>query len=604
MKIKCRRHIIIVAVMGFKYMCAVQAQVQSIDSAKTFFSKTEKNSDVYIKTCFFIADEYMNTEQYDSAQIWLNKIHEKIPAKKPSLFNYFLITRQAEVYYYNNLPQLGLQESFKGLAVARVLNDSLLLADSYNFIGLFYMNLDSSREALAFYSMGLKFTRQPPFLPKYLSLSKPHHLYNNMALAFYNLKMYDSALANIRLSLQKAYQIKWARGIAIGHKSAGNIFLAMQAADSALKHYNAGKLAAKISRDIDVELLCYGGMAKCLDVLNDYEACKKQLDTALYILETNPALNRYFAFQFLNNAVEIYKARKETGLLARVLELKSDRQAANIKSGNTQIQTILNAGMENEKRLLYMEVQDARQKQNLASTRLGVAITAFALLAVAFFWYRYSQKQKMHLVNVRHKISQDLHDDIGASLSSLQIYGTIAEKTIADNPPKAIEMVQKISQQSKQLMENMNDIVWSMKHADGNTTTLETKIKNFGAELLYDKNIVFSYHISNEAEAALTGIYVRKNILLLIKEAMNNIAKYSHAREAGLNMEVSNRKLLLKITDDGVGFDTATKSAGNGLMNMRNRVQELKGTIVMVSEPGKGTEILVNIPFAQISNAG
>ena len=74
-----------------------------------------------------------------------------MPVKRPSLFNYFLITRQAEVFYYNNLQQLGLQESRKGLAMAEALNDSLLLADSYNFLGLFYMNIDSMATSIPYY---------------------------------------------------------------------------------------------------------------------------------------------------------------------------------------------------------------------------------------------------------------------------------------------------------------------------------------------------------------------------------------------------------------------------------------------------------------------
>ncbi len=601
MSVRCFGHIFIVVLIAHTFICKLQAQVPPIDSAKAVFAKSQKDNDTYIKTCFFIADAYMNTEQYDSAQIWLNKIHEKIPAKNPSLFNYFLITRQAEVYYYNNLQQLGLQESFKGLSVAQALNDSLLLADSYNFLGLFYMNLDSSAAAIPFYKNGLRYTRQPPYPPQYFSLTKPHHLYGNMAEAWYNIKMYDSALVYIRLSLQKAYQIKWGRGIAVGHTSAGDIFLALQNTDSALQHYQQGKQAAKISKDIDVELLCYGGIAKCLDNLNNYPACRNQLDTAMQILQTNPTLNRFFTLHFLNSAIEIYKGRNEFAALSHILEIKSGIEMANIKNNNTQIQTILKAGVENEKHLLSLEVEDAQQKQNLANTRLGVVIIAFALLTVAFFWYRYSQEQKINLADMRHKISQDLHDDIGASLSSLQIYGAIAEKVIAENPAKAIEMVQKISIQSKLLMENMNDIVWSMKHADDNATTLETKIKNFGAELLSDKNINFTYQISNEAEAALISMHARKNILLLIKEAMNNIAKYSNAEKASLKMEINDKKLLLEITDNGIGFDTGKAATGNGLMNMNNRIKELKGQITIASTPGSGTTIAVVIPFVSIA---
>jgi signal transduction histidine kinase len=603
MNVRYHRYIITIIFALHVVVGKLYAQELPLDSAKQFFVQHQSNDTTYINTCFFIADTYMDIEQYDSAQIWLNKIHNKLPVKKSSLFNYFLITRQAEVYYYNNLQQLGLQESFKGLRVAQDLKDSLLLADSYNFLGLFYMNLDSSREAIPFYTSGLKFSRQPPYPPQYFSLSKPHHLYGNMSEAYYKLKMYDSALINIRLSLQKAYEINWGRGIAVGHTSAGDIFFAMHNTDSALLHYQKAQIIARESKDIDVELLDYGGIAQCLNDRNGYAAAKNNLDTAFEILKKYPSLNRFFALQFLSTATTIYKQRNEPALLSKALEIKSNIETENIKSNSAQIQTILKAGVENEKRLLSMEVTDAQQKQNLANTRLIVVIVAFALLALVFFWYRYFQKQKMALARVRHKISQDLHDDIGASLSSLQIYGAIAEKTIEADPPRAMEMVQKMARQSKLLMENMSDIVWSMKSVN-DTNTLDVKIKNFGVELLQDKDIHFSYNISTAAEAQLQSMKVRKNVLLIIKESINNIAKHSNATKATLQLGVADKNLYLKIADNGKGFAGGAVTDGNGLGNIKLRTEELKGTLAIASSAGNGTGISITIPLAVANNKG
>lgn len=579
---------------------SLQAQSDKTDTAKKLLYGVDASDSGYIKNCFLTADAYMNTEQYDSAQLWLNKIHEKIPAKKSSLFNYFLTTRQAEVYYYNNLQQLGLQESFKGLSMAKELNDSLLLADSYNFLGLFYMNLDSSNEAIPFYRNGLRFTRQPPYPLQYFSLTKPHHLFSNLAIAYYNLKRYDSALVNIRQSLQKAYEINWQRGIAIGHKGSGDIFLALGKTDSALLHYQKGKNTAMASHDIDVELVCYGGYAQCLSESGNNNLSKALLDSGFGILSKYPTLNRYFAFQFLNTAIDIYKKQQATAQLATALEIKSDLETANLKSSNTQIQTILKAGVENEKRVLSLEVTEAQQQQDLANTRLLIALTAFALLAVGFLWYRHSQKQTIRLANIRNKISQDLHDDIGASLSSLQIYGTIAEQSIREKPEKAIEMIQKISAQSTRLMENMSDIVWSMQPSAEDTISLEAKIKNFGSDLLADKQIHFSYQISADAAASLTGIQARKNILLLIKEAMNNIAKYSGAANASVTLTTENKNLLLVISDDGSGFDNSGTITGNGLKNMERRVKELNGNFCIQTAAGKGTVIRALVPLQNV----
>jgi len=206
-----------------------------------------------------------------------------------------------------------------------------------------------------------------------------------------------------------------------------------------------------------------------------------------------------------------------------------------------------------------------------------------------------------HVMEIKQKISQDLHDDIGASLSSLQIYGTIAEKTFKQNPEKAMEMLEKISAQSKILMENMGDIVWSMKTNDSTTASLEAKIKNYSVELLDDSNIDFSFHIAPAAEMVLQNATARKNVLLIIKEALNNIAKYSKASRANLFIDVAGKQLELKITDNGIGFNTAQKKeVGNGLQNMKNRAAELKGDLVIESAEGAGTSLIAKLPLRSL----
>lgn len=201
----------------------------------------------------------------------------------------------------------------------------------------------------------------------------------------------------------------------------------------------------------------------------------------------------------------------------------------------------------------------------------------------------------------RERIASDLHDDIGASLSSLQIYSTIAEQSVIEQPEKTVELLRKIAQQSNQLLENMGDIVWSMNPVNEHSVTLEAKIKNYGVELLNDRNIRFTYQINEGVETLLKGVAVRKNILLLIKEAMNNIAKYSNAANASLSMHSNQERLFLEIKDDGVGFDVSVQGAGNGLKNMFRRAVELKGNFNVAATVNGGTIITTVIPLASLN---
>ncbi len=581
--------------------CVCHAQkLAPIDSAKKSIGISSNNETNFIATCFFIADNYMDIEQYDSAQVWLNKIHLKLPSKSISLSNYFLTTRQAEVYYYNNLQQLGLQESLRGLEMAKTLKDSLLLADSYNFLGLFYMNIDSANKSINFFKEGIKFTRQPPYPTNYLSLTKPHHLYGNLSEAYYKLKMYDSALHNNKKSLAKANEISWQRGIAVAHKSMGDIFIALKKMDSAIHYFTKGIYISKAALEIDVQLLCYSGMAQCFEIKNNYTSAKQALNHGFVLLNEKPMINRFFALQFLTSAISIYKKNKDNIPLISAMELKSEMETVNVKGSNTQIQTILNAGLANEKRILNLEVDDAKQKQKLANSRLVIAIIAFALISIGFLVYRYYQNQKLAISKIRHSISQDLHDDIGASLSSLQIYGAVAEKTFKTNPEKAIEMLHKISTQSKTVMENMNDIVWSMNTNNANTTSLEAKVKNYSVELLSDNNINFDCSIDASIEPMLKSITAKRNILLIIREAMNNIAKYSKATAASLQINVVDKNVEITITDNGEGFDINNGKKGNGLWNMAQRAKELNGNFDINTSYNNGTSLFITIPLKSV----
>jgi signal transduction histidine kinase len=598
MKLLCQSSIAIACVLVCFYQHSFGQS--PIDSAKTIIQEQYKDERAYLRTCFFIADEYMNIEQYDSAQIWLNKIHEVLPIKTNSLNNYFLITRQAEVYYYNNLQQLGLQESRRGLTMAEVLNDSLLLADSYNFLGLFYMNIDSAAVSVPYYKKGLLYTRQPPYPEKYLSLSKPHHLHGNLAEAYYKLRNYDSALYHNKLSLQKASAINWQRGMAVAMYGLGDVLFEQNQKDSAVQYYQKGAKTATQSNDVDVALVCYGGMAKCYNSFANNTEAVKYLDEGFALLRQRPNINRFYAVHFLNTAIDIYRKQNNNTGLVKAFELKSAVEEAVINGNNQQIQTILNAGLSNEKRIVSMQLEEAKQKQQLANTRFMMALIGFAFLGIGFLVYRYYQNQKLSLSKMRQKISQDLHDDIGASLSSLQIYGAIAEQSVQTNPAKAIEMVNKISYQSKEILENMSDIVWSMKNNSTSNTSLEVKIKNYAVGLLSDNNIQFTYNIMQQADDVITGITARKNILLIAKEAMNNISKYSKGTNASLSLQMNGKELQMIIKDDGIGFTPGTIKSGNGLENMEQRTKELNGFFHIQSSPGAGTTVTASFPLTGI----
>lgn len=562
----------------------------------------ESSEAPFIRNSFLLADHYMEVDEYDSAQFWLNKISERLPLKEPSLFNYFLSSRQAEVYYYNSLQRLGLQEAERSLSIAKALNDSLLLADSYNFIGLFYINLDSAGKAVTFFKQGLRFCRLPPYPQQYLSLSLPHHLYGNLSEAYEKLNRMDSVIYYSRRSFNLAKAVNAERGMALAENSLGLAFLKSGNADSALAHFTASLQLANRGDDVDVSLINFGGLAATYDRLVQKHQVLFWLQKGLSLIQQRPTLNTLFKQRFLDDAIHLYKKNNEINLLAAALQQKTALLDGQVARHNRQINSLLNAGLQNETRLLNLQVKEAVQRNEIANTRIYLLVSLVILLLVAFLLYRYKAKQRLEMARLQNKISQDLHDDVGSSLSSLQVYSSVAERLLEERPQQAKEMLRKISKESAVVLENIGDIVWSIKAES--EQSLEERIKNFVADVLGAASIQYKISIEDGVEGLIRNMEARKNILLIIKEAVNNAMKYSRALHVAVVIKKLAGQLCVQVVDDGVGFQKeALRKKGGGLSNMEQRTLELGGIYQLITHPGKGTTVSALFPLTKISDS-
>jgi signal transduction histidine kinase len=203
---------------------------------------------------------------------------------------------------------------------------------------------------------------------------------------------------------------------------------------------------------------------------------------------------------------------------------------------------------------------------------------------------------------MRARISQDLHDEVGSTLSSIHVYSSVATKTLDNDPEQAKGALKKINENTRLVMENMSDIVWAINTGQIGETSLEAKLKNYGYELLTPLNIQCSYQIDKETEKKLTNIEARRNILLIVKEALNNIAKYSSATKVMVRLEKADKNIVLEIADNGKGFEKETGHMGQGLNNMKQRAEVLGGKLNLTSEKDQGTTVKCIIPVTILSD--
>jgi two-component system, NarL family, sensor histidine kinase UhpB len=252
----------------------------------------------------------------------------------------------------------------------------------------------------------------------------------------------------------------------------------------------------------------------------------------------------------------------------------------------------------NEKEIALLkkdqELKAAVIEKQLANQRTIVLILVSVVFIALIVINRYRALNKMQrqieIEKVRNHIARDLHDDIGSTLSSINLFSKLALGD-QDDPRKYL---QRIADNSSRMMESMSDIVWSINPSHDSLAQVIAKIKEFAAEILEPRGI--SYEIIGEEEVCAVSVDLekRKNLFLIIKEALNNTAKYSGASEVVIRFRRVQGEVHCTVADNGSGFDLLTVKKGNGLHNMEARARAFDGAFTLVTNPLSGTRIAVS----------
>ena len=142
------------------------------------------------------------------------------------------------------------------------------------------------------------------------------------------------------------------------------------------------------------------------------------------------------------------------------------------------------------------------------------------------------------LLNERLRISRELHDDIGSTLGSISIYSEVAKKR-TEKKENTSEVLSKIGHASRELIDKMSDIVWSLNPNNENFEQLQNRMMAFAAMILATRNIQYDFIADEELKRIqLTGEQ-RKNIFLIFKEALHNIVKYADCKTARITFSVN-----------------------------------------------------------------
>jgi signal transduction histidine kinase len=156
---------------------------------------------------------------------------------------------------------------------------------------------------------------------------------------------------------------------------------------------------------------------------------------------------------------------------------------------------------------------------------------------------------------------------------------------------------------SREVVDSMSDIVWAINPSKDHLSDLSQRMRHFLSDVCTARQIDFRFETPRSERDVAVGANVRREVFLVFKEAVTNMARHSGCSEAVLEFRESERGLLLRIADNGTGFDVTSASAGHGLRSMRERTQALGGRFEIDSEPGRGTLVTFTFPLGERAQA-
>jgi signal transduction histidine kinase len=214
------------------------------------------------------------------------------------------------------------------------------------------------------------------------------------------------------------------------------------------------------------------------------------------------------------------------------------------------------------------------------------------------------QGRRLAVLEERERIGMDLHDGIIQSIYAVGLALDYARMEVETNPHKALLKLE-------QAIEGLNGTIRDIR-----TYIMDLRPRQFRGENLLDslQHLVDETQANTHLEIKLAGpengsvilpTMISTALFHISQEALANVAKHAQARQVKMNLWKASGRVLLEITDDGVGFDLhkTTLALGHGLANMRTRAHKVGGDIEVNSEPGKGTSVLAWMPLDQNGNS-
>lgn len=484
-------------------------------------------------------------------------------------------------------------------------------AGSYNNIGLLYYYMNNHEKAIEHYMLSLKLKQQ---------LDDKQGMANtflNIGLSYSGLKDTAREKGNYSRALTIYEEIDDKKGQSMVYNNLGEIYSAEQNYPLALEYLNKSYTLRKELDDIIGQAQAGTNLARCYIRLGKMEIAQELLLQSLANARKAESKKEqaiaYEVFSEFYIKKNDYKSAYENFKLSAMFKdsMLNEESAMHIEELQAKYEA-----EKREKEILLLKAEDERKVFLLEKRNLQIAGVIFIglLLAVTgwFFFTRYKTKQQrakeMAILETKHteriRIARDMHDDIGSGLSRIsllseQVKIALQDGKQSDQLDKTLFSLTKLSAESRQLTGSIGEIIWTMSPKNDTMEGLVSYVRNYAYDYLEQAGIDCTINFPDEVPAAAVSAELRRNIFLAVKETLHNIVKHASCTTVEMTLQFDESSFTLAVSDNGKGLNGQTKlHGGNGLVNMKKRIEETGGIYRIESVQGKGVKVILeNIPF-------
>lgn len=438
----------------------------------------------------------------------------------------------------------------------------------------------------------------------------------NIASLLTSKKSLDSSLYYINLAIPVLLRNGPPTNLISAYITRGDAESQIGRYSEAIATFNSAIRIAEDIRDSASIAVASHGVANAHFRMKNYTSAEKFINRSLQIIHAVPGINQAQIYKLaadvkakLGSYKQGYELLEKYVLLNDSLTGMETRK--NVAELERKYQSELKTKELLEQRLRIREHKEAIRRKNTLLILLSIAI-ALASAAALIYYRFYQQRKKLHArelksieqqreldrlkagmegqLQERRRIAAEMHDDLGSGLTSI-LYLADTTGNSDDN-----QKMEKIHDTAAGVMNKMNEIIWSMSAEYDTLADLIAYIRRHTGELLSKVDLDYSFEIPDQIPEVRISGEERRNINLVIKEAVHNIIKHANATKVNLSFSIDD-SLRVCISDNGRGIGEKKNRFGNGLRNMRERMEAMGGTIEITERNPTGTTVIIILPL-------